>query len=280
MDRRSFLKAASTVGAIAAIPTSADALPEPGANENAVLVDTTLCVGCRACEGACAEQNKLPEPPPDKDLPKRRLTSPTAFTVVNQVEGVEGDHYVKRQCMHCVAPACASACPVRALDKKPNGPVAYDASKCMGCRYCMVACPFEIPKYQYDSPLPMVRKCVFCAERQDKGQQPACTEVCPQGTIKFGKRSALLEEARQRVYGNPKKYVQHIYGEHEAGGTNWMYISDIPFEKLDMKVGVNDTSYPSLVKGALGVPPIVMTLWPPLLMAMYAFSHRKGDKDE
>jgi formate dehydrogenase iron-sulfur subunit len=186
---------------------------------------------------------------------------------------------VKRQCMHCVEPACASACPVRALDKQATGPVAYDGSKCMGCRYCMVACPFSVPKYEYSKAIPVVRKCTFCSGRQAEGKEPACVGVCPSGALTYGKRGVLVEEARRRVYGNPDKYLPHIYGEHEAGGTNWMYVSDLSFEKLGFEVAVNDNSYPKLVRGALGVPPVVMTLWPPLLMGLWAFSHRDGKKD-
>jgi len=186
----------------------------------------------------------------------------------------------KNQCMHCVAPGCASACPNRALDKKPNGPVTYDASRCMGCRYCMVACPFGVPKYEYNALAPRVVKCSFCADRQAQGLKPACASVCPSGALTFGRREDMVAEARKRVYGNPDKYVQHIYGEHEAGGTNWLYIADAPFEKLAMKADVLDTPYPDLVKGALGVPPFVMTLWPPLLMGFYAFSRSRTKTDE
>jgi hypothetical protein len=120
-----------------------------------------------------------------------------------------------------------------------------------------------------------VRKCTFCAARQAQGLAPACTSVCPSGALTFGKRGALLEEAKRRIYGSPGSYVHHVYGEHEAGGTNWLYLADVDFADLAMKVTVNDASYPQLVKGALGVPPFVMTLWPPLLMGLYAFSHRK-----
>jgi len=150
----------------------------------------------------------------------------------------------------------------------------------MGCRYCMVACPFGIPKYQYASNNPLVRKCTFCAARQAEGKAPACTSVCPSGALTFGTRGELLKEARRRVFGNPGKYVEHIYGEREAGGTNWMYISDVRIEELGFARNVGDASYPQLVKGALGVPPFVMTLWPPLLMGIYAFSHRKNGDDE
>ena len=283
LGRRTFLQIAGATGtaALASLPGRADAngaMLTPGEDESSVLVDTTKCIGCRGCEAACAESNKLPDPPADgAAFAAMRSTGPDCFTVVNRTEKRDGTpRFVKRQCMHCVEPACASACPVRALDKQETGPVAYDGSKCMGCRYCMVACPFSVPKYQYNSPLPVVRKCTFCADRQAQGKSPACVGVCPSGALTYGTRGRLIEEARRRVFGNPDKYTQHIYGEHEAGGTNWMYITDVPFEKLGFEVAVNDNSYPKLVKGALGVPPVVMTLWPPLLMGLWAFSHREG----
>ena len=146
----------------------------------------------------------------------------TAFTVVNRAEKEPGvERFAKKQCMHCLAPACASACPVRAMDKLPSGPVVYDASKCMGCRYCMIACPFDIPKYEYGSNAPRVRKCSFCAERQAKGLKPACTEACPSGALTFGKRAELLEVAKTRIYTNTGRYLHEVFGEREAGGTSW-----------------------------------------------------------
>jgi formate dehydrogenase iron-sulfur subunit len=283
LGRRTFLQIAGATGtaALVTLPGRASAIggvPTPGEDENSVLVDTTKCVGCRGCEAACAEANQLPDPPTDGEaFAAMRPTGPECFTVVNRTTKPDKTlRYVKRQCMHCIEPACASACPVRALDKLATGPVAYDGTKCMGCRYCMVACPFSVPKYQYSKAVPLVRKCTFCAGRQAEGKLPACIGVCPSGALTFGKRGVLVEEARSRVYRNPDKYTQHIYGEHEAGGTNWMYITDVPFEKLGFEVAVNDNSYPQLVKGVLGVPPVVMTLWPPLLMGLWAFSHRDG----
>jgi formate dehydrogenase iron-sulfur subunit len=278
MRRRTFLQLAGATGAAAAAGQARAGFGDPvGAGENSVLVDTTKCVGCRGCEAACAEFNGL-TPPPDEEtvFAQRRNTTPERLTVVNRFKAPDGTRrFAKRQCMHCVEPACASACPVRALDKQPNGPVNYRPERCMGCRYCMVACPFEIPRYEYSQPVPRVRKCTFCAARQAEGLPPSCATVCPSGALKFGKRGALVEEARQRVYGAGSRYVHHVYGEHEAGGTNWLYISDIDFADLAMRLTVNDVSYPQLVKGALGIPPFVMTLWPPLLMGIYAFSHRK-----
>jgi Fe-S-cluster-containing dehydrogenase component len=283
LGRRGFFKvAAVTAGAAGVSAASAkDAGAQGGGDGPGVLVDTTRCVGCRACEAACSEANRLP-PPADgaavMDAP--RETAPDVFTVVNRAEKAPGvQRFAKRQCLHCLSPGCASACPVRAMDKLPSGPVVYDASKCMGCRYCMIACPFEIPKYEYASTMPRVRKCTFCAPRQAAGLPPACTEVCPSGALTFGKRGELLEAAKSRIYTNPDTYVHHVYGEHEAGGTSWLYLSDIPFEKLALRTGVPDKPIPDLVSGALSAPPFVMTLWPPLLMGLYVFSRRRDEVD-
>ena len=280
LGRRTFLKVAgvtagtSLVGGQEARAASTDEDTLPG-----VLVDTTRCVGCRACEAACAEANQLPAPPEgDEVMKSRRDTSTTAFTVVNKTTAPDGgDRFGKKQCLHCLAPACASACPVKALEKQPTGPVTYNASRCMGCRYCMVACPFEIPKYEYEALAPRVRKCTFCAPRQARGLPPACAEVCPSGALQFGKRYELLEEAKRRIYASGGRYLHQVYGEREAGGTSFLIISDVPFEQLGLPAGVPDKAYPSLVQGALGAPPLVMTLWPPLLMGLYAFSKRRDE---
>lgn len=276
-----FVLAGATAGSGIAMSAQARATAEddrlPG-----VLVDTTRCVGCRGCEAACAEANDLPAPPEGADVTsKLRDVSTTAFTVVNRTEAPDGgDRFGKKQCLHCLAPACASACPVRALDKQPTGPVTYDASKCMGCRYCMVACPFDVPRYEYEALAPRVRKCTFCAPRQARGLPPACVEACPSGALTFGRRHELLEEAKRRIYSAPDRFVHRVYGEHEAGGTSFLYVSDVPFERLALQAGVPEKSYPELVSGALGAPPLVMTLWPPLLMGLYAFSKRREEVEK
>jgi Fe-S-cluster-containing dehydrogenase component len=203
--------------------------------------------------------------------------------VVNRAPepGRDGEaRYAKTQCMHCVDPACASACPVRALEKLPSGPVVYHAERCMGCRYCMVSCPFGVPKYEYDKAVPYVRKCTFCAERQARGELPACVEACPAEALLFGDREELLETARTRIYQEPGRYVHHIYGEHEAGGTSWLYITDVPFEHLALPEGVRNASYPALTGGALAAVPFVMTLWPPLLMGLYTFSKARREAEQ
>lgn len=281
LGRRGFFKVAAVGAGVAAAgaaqASGAGAAAKPdGAG---VLVDTTRCVGCRACEAACSEANGLP-PPPESDevFSKRRETTESTFTVVNKIDGV-ANRFAKKQCMHCLSPACASACPVRAMDKKPEGPVTYDPSACLGCRYCMVACPFDVPKYEYASNAPRVRKCGFCAERQARGLKPACTEVCPSGALTFGRRSELLDLAKTRIYTNPDRYVHHVYGEDEAGGTSWLYIGDFELDRLALRTGTPEKDVPSLVAGALGAPPFVMTLWPPLLMGIYMFSKRRDEAE-
>jgi formate dehydrogenase iron-sulfur subunit len=140
--------------------------------------------------------------------------------------------FVKRQCMHCVDPACVSACPVGALQKTDEGPVVYDCTRCIGCRYCMVACPFGVPKFEWGEPLPKIQKCTFCADRQAEGLEPACSAACPTGALTFGDRDALIAEAEARIEANPDLYVPHVYGRDEVGGTSWLYLSPVPFEEL------------------------------------------------
>ena len=286
LNRRNLMKIAGAAGAGAALTGGALASTTTrGAAKNAVgvLVDTTRCVGCRACEAACSEANGLaaPEKPGDDAVfAARRRTGPTAFTVVNKSSErspAGEERYAKTQCMHCVTPACASGCVVKALEKTAAGPVVYHEDRCLGCRYCMIACPFGVPKYEFSSATPLVKKCTFCAERQAKGLAPACTEVCPSGALKFGKRADLLEEARTRIYTNPNAYVHKIYGEDEAGGTSWLYISDVPSASLTLPQDIVKKAYPEMADGALSAVPFVVTLWPPLLMGLYTFSKRVGD---
>ena len=280
LSRRAFCKFAGAAGAagLVARPGAALASSPGSVTTPAVLVDVTRCVGCRACEAACSEANDLPEPVPQELAFKtKRTTSVRTFTVVNRYSASEtrvSDRFVKTQCMHCVSPACASACAARALEKTVAGPVVYHPERCLGCRYCMVACPFGVPRFEYEKAAPYIEKCQFCAARQKEGELPACASVCPSGALQFGTRAELIEAARTRIYQNPDKYVHHIYGELEAGGTSWLYLSDVPLDRLGMKTGLSTTPYPALTKTALSAVPVVMTLWPPLLMGLYTFSRR------
>ena len=214
LDRRSFLGVVgAAVGTAAVGSKDAEAAREPKTPPDpyGCLVDTTLCVGCRKCELACNQVNNLPEPDIPFDdlqvLDEKRRPDAKAYTVINRYFTGRLDErnrltpsFVKVQCMHCQDPACVSACIVGALTKKDNGAVHYDVSKCIGCRYCMVACPFQIPTYEYSKPLtPEVRKCTFCFERISKtGGKPGCADICPVEAITFGKRSDLLKLARQK----------------------------------------------------------------------------------
>ncbi|MFB3855633.1 MAG: 4Fe-4S dicluster domain-containing protein [Vicinamibacterales bacterium] len=283
LSRRRFFKVAGATGAavVVARPRGARARTLPRhANGRAMLVDTTRCLGCRACEAACSEANGLPEPAMAGDpavFNKTRPTDERTFTVVNAFDNPRqpGEtRFVKRQCMHCVEPACASACLTKALEKTETGPVVYHKDRCLGCRYCMVACPFEVPKYEYAKANPYVMKCTFCAERQKAGKLPACAEVCPGGALQAGTREELLDVARLRIYQEPDRYVHHIYGEHEVGGTSWLYITDVPFEKLGFDTNLGQNPYSALTQTALSAVPLVITLWPPLLMGLYTFSKR------
>ena len=244
-----------------------------------VLHDTTKCIGCRKCELACNKVNDLPQPEkPFEDLSvlnKKRRTQENMYTVVNEF-GSREKVFVKKQCNHCLEPACASACFVKALKKTPEGPVVYDASLCVGCRYCMVACPFGIPAYEYDKVLtPRVTKCTMCAPRFAQGKLPGCVEACPREALIFGKRDALLKIAKSRIQKYPEQYVDHVYGEHEMGGTSWLYLSQHPFETIGMREDLGTKSAPELTSGPLSAVPIVVGLWPVLLTGVYAISKRK-----
>jgi len=247
------------------------------------LHDTTLCVGCRSCEAACNKVNDLPQPDkPFTDLSvletTRRTTTKT-FTVVNKYDNPKKSgrpEFYKKQCNHCLEPACASACFVRAFTKTKTGAVVYDASVCVGCRYCMIACPFEIPTYEYDQALtPRIRKCTMCHPRVIEGQLPGCVEACPMEALSFGKREDIIKIARERFRKYPDRYVNHIYGEHEMGGTSWLYVSGAPFKELGMREDLGITPAPELTAGALSSVPIIVGLWPVLLAGIYAVSKRK-----
>jgi len=248
-----------------------------------VLHDTVLCVGCRNCEAGCNKVNELPPPDAPFDdlsvLEHKRRTDAKSYTVVNRYDHAAnggGPTYRKTQCHHCLEPACASVCFVRAFTKTKTGAVVYDASVCVGCRYCMIACPFEIPTYEYDKALsPRIMKCTMCHSRIVKGKLPGCVEACPNEALTFGKRNDLINIARERIRRYPDRYVNHIYGEHEMGGTSWLNISGVPFKHLGMREDLGVTPAPELTAGALGAVPIVVGLWPVLLTGIYAISKRK-----
>ena len=252
-----------------------------------VLHDVTRCIGCRKCEEACNRVNELPLPKiPFADLSvlnTKRRTRPDAYTVVNRFPGNDGVQpvFVKSQCNHCLEPACASACFVKALKKVKTGAVIYDSSLCVGCRYCMIACPFNIPAYEYSNPLtPRVMKCTMCHPRIEKGMLPGCVESCPKEALTFGPREKLLKMAQQRINKYPDRYIDHIYGEHEMGGTGWIYLSGKPFNDIGMRNDLGIQSAANYTSGPLGAVPIIVGLWPVLLTGIYAISRRKDKISE
>ena len=222
----------------------------------AILTDTTLCTGCQKCVKACKGEHEL-----GKDVPRRwkkridDLSSTRFTTILRRPEG----HFVRQQCRHCLEPACVSACLVGALQKTPEGPVVYDGDKCMGCRYCMMACPYGIPRYDWEQPVPYIRKCSMCYERVTDGKLPACVEACPAKATIFGDRDELIAEAHRRIRENPDKYVDKVFGETEVGGTSVIYISDIPLDFLAFQPDLDDRPLPELTWAALSkVPPLAL----------------------
>jgi len=267
LDRRTVLKlglaatAGASPGLVAAGESEAPKETRPSSPDYVgVLVDTTLCIGCRKCEEACNRRNHLPrtaESFSDRDVLRSfRRPTDTAFTVVNQFPGSPSPDqagvprtYCKVQCMHCLYPSCVSACIVGALTKLSDGAVVYNPTICIGCRYCQVACPFEIPAYEFHEPLlPRVRKCEFCADRtKGTGADPACAASCPTEALVFGRRADLVALAKDRLKRRPDRYVNHIYGETEVGGTSWLYLTGRPVQDVGL-LNLPETPPPQLTE--------------------------------
>jgi Fe-S-cluster-containing dehydrogenase component len=235
LGRREFLilSGSATGGAAstALLGRAARAQAPARGGATSILYDATRCIGCRACMRACREANELK---PDlvsiggtsydlpRDLSERNWMVIQVFRRPARAGKPGSWSFVKRACMHCNEPACASACPVAALRKTPEGPVVYDESRCIGCRYCQLACPYSIPRYEWVARKPRVRKCKLCL---------ACVGACPTGALAQGTRRELLAEAHRRIHDHPKRYVHHVYGEHEAGGASRLILSAIPLEQ-------------------------------------------------
>ncbi|MEW6102401.1 MAG: 4Fe-4S dicluster domain-containing protein [bacterium] len=276
MNRREFLKTGA-IGLGGLVGIKGSVYPSETKEFYGMLVDTTLCIGCSSCEKACAEVNHLPAPNLGDDKP--RETSIDAFTVVNKFKIDNKEIFVKKQCMHCNQPACASACLVKAMHKTEEGPVIWRGNKCLGCRYCMIACPFDIPKLEYNSLNPKIRKCEFCFERLKKGEKPGCVDACPMEALIFGTRRELIEIARTRIYKNPEKYVHHIYGEDEAGGTGWLYLASVPFQKLGFGANIGTTPYPEYTKEFLYSVALIFLVWPSFLVGLHKALKKEDEGD-
>jgi formate dehydrogenase iron-sulfur subunit len=257
------------------------------------LVDITNCIGCRACQVACKQWNErdgeVTELEPDLGFQNPAVLSARTYTLISFHEFFDSAKpdavnfaFTMRRCLHCLEPACVSACPTTALSRRDDGPVVYDADPCIGCRYCIWACPWGVPTTDWDSHAPKIHKCTHCADRTDqplpesrnggalsdaektlhkaKIAVPACVKACPADALVFGERDEMLAEARKRMARKPGKYVDHIYGEHEAGGTSVLYLSAVPFEKLGFPK-IEPRAYPGYSKLALKlVPPAVMAI--------------------
>ena len=220
----------------------------------AILNDTTKCIGCEECVAACKKINNTGEDKPWRwqenidDLSSSRWT-----TILRKDE----NHNVRLQCRHCLEPACVSACLVGALSKTPEGAVVYDKDKCMGCRYCLMSCPFGIPRYSWSTNVPYVQKCILCYNNIKNGKlsEPACVSACPTQATIYGERHELLREAHERLKKYPDTYVNKVYGEEEVGGTSVIYISSIDLDFLGINKNLGKTALPEKTWGALKIVP-------------------------
>ena len=251
----------------------------------AVLVDITKCIGCGACEVACKLWNKLPYRKKEDEVRPRQKDdlSDVRWTAVKRqrltdAAGERQLRFVKTQCMHCTDPACVSACFSTALRVDENGAVVYYPSLCVGCRYCMVACPFKVPRYQWEERFPLITKCNQCAARLREGKMPACVSVCPSGALTYGTRDELLARAHA-LLAKDARYVDHIYGEHEVGGTKWLYIADRPFADLGF-AKVTDTPPSAYAQSYLTKVPIVAGLWALFLVGLSFFHYCREHSEE
>jgi len=236
------------------------------AQKKALLIDISMCIGCNACQDGCKVANKLPEG-------AEKLLSPTAYTALEEHDG----KFVRRLCQHCQVPTCVSVCPVGAFTKTADGPVLYDAEKCIGCRYCMQACPFRVPRYEWKSTHPRVQKCIFCYTRLAQGKQTACAEACPTGATKFGDRDELIAEANKRMAAEPGKYTPKIFGQEDVGGTSVLYLSPVPFEQLGFDVKLGKEPMPDLTMAAMEKIPNVVTVGGVMLGGIWWITKRRDE---
>jgi formate dehydrogenase iron-sulfur subunit len=237
--------------------------------QKGILFDSTLCVGCGECYHACKKQNNNTET--NKDYLKDHLAAET-YTVVESY----GDAYTRKMCMHCAQPACVSVCPVGAFEKTEIGAVTYESDKCIGCRYCMQACPHHIPRYEWKKNNPRIKKCILCYEKISKGEGTACSEACPSGATLFGSVDELKKEAWKRLKENPDIYYPEIFGDDEAGGSNIMIIASVPFDKLGFSSNIPKKPLPEYTAKALDKIPGVVGIGSVFLTGMYWLTKRKN----
>lgn len=232
-----------------------------------ILIDTTMCVGCYECERACGERWGFPV-----DAEKHVLSETQNTAILTK-----DDVYVPRMCMHCADPTCASVCPVGAFTKTSEGAVVYDADKCIGCRYCMQACPFDVPRYQWNSLNPKVTKCDLCHERTMQGQKPACVEVCPAEARIFGPLEEIIQEAKRRLAESPDSYYPKIYGLKEAGGTSIIYLAAKSFDELGLPGNLPDHPLPDLTWAIMSKIPNYVFWGSTLLGGIWWITNRRKE---
>jgi len=234
----------------------------------ALLIDITLCGGCRDCMIGCMAEHGFEGDPFEVDD-----LSATAYSIVK--EASDGEWYGRQMCRHCVEPSCVSVCPVGALEKTDLGPVIYDANKCLGCRYCIQACPHNVPRYEWDKAVPAVAKCDMCYERIKEGGIPACAEACPNGATIFGDREEMLAEARRRLREDPDLYYPHICGEEELGGSSVIILSPVPLEELGIADGFPTQAPAELTAQALARVPGIVVMGGAMMFAIAWISRRR-----
>lgn len=231
-----------------------------------MLIDLASCVGCYGCEEACCERWGFPSTDIHKLSDKKNTT-------VIETDSV----YVSKLCMHCNEPTCVSVCPVGAFEKTEEGPVIYHENRCMGCRYCIQACPFDVPCYQWNSLNPEVTKCDMCYDRIRAGEKPACVEICPAEARIFGNLNYLILEAKRKIAENPTVYENHIYGVKEAGGTSVLFISPKPFEEIGMKSGLPEHPLPTLTWEVLSKIPNYVFWGSSMLAGIWWITNRRKE---
>jgi formate dehydrogenase iron-sulfur subunit len=232
------------------------------------LIDASVCIDCRSCMVACSVQNNVP-----MDVTRIWIKETGVTGEFPELKRFTAPYH----CMHCIDPSCASACTVGALQRTDEGIVTYDQDACIGCRYCMYACPFEVPNYEWNQRFPLVVKCDMCFSRLEEGQQPACAATCPTEAIKFGKYEDMLAEAHRRINDNPGKYVPHVYGEQENGGTATLYISPVPFEELGFPIaGTTSPAYSNRLVTE-GTPLVAGAMLVGLTGAYLTIKHQKEE---
>jgi Fe-S-cluster-containing dehydrogenase component len=288
MERRSFIKSLAVLGGAAVLPCAGNAAEGealPGAV--GMLYDSTLCIGCKTCVVKCREANGMTPQKTKADHGLHDMQTDLDYdtkTVIKLFRNQESEgpafSFIKQQCMHCLDPACVSACMLGSLQKREHGVVTYDVNLCVGCRYCQIACPFGVPKFDFSSATPTIVKCEMCMPRLKEGKEPGCTEVCPRKAVIYGKREDLLKEAHARLARQPGRYQPKVYGEHDAGGTQVLYLNPkgIPFEKVGLPV-LGDESVPHL-SDTVQETVYQGMLTPAALFAGLAFIIRKNHKHE